>query len=153
MVEKQAGSHPAEHLDRDLRAVLPILTAQEETELTDIISEFPIEVVKEPETGVIMARALDCFDLEFNLGEVLVSTAEVSFDGNRAHATIMGASQNKALLAAAVSALVASNQSEALLKIMPIIENTMKRLLIAKAEEERLTAATKVEFESMTEEP
>jgi phosphonate C-P lyase system protein PhnG len=152
MAEKQSGGHSKAQLDRDLRAVLPILSAQEETDLTDIISQFSIEVAKEPETGLIMVRACDCFDLEFNLGEVLVTTAEVSCDGNRTHATIMGNNQNKALLAAAVGAMVNCNLTEALVKIAPIIETAMTRLSIAEAEEDRLTAATKVNFESMAEE-
>jgi phosphonate C-P lyase system protein PhnG len=118
----------------------------------DLLDDFSIEVVNAPESGLIMAHARDCFNVDFYLGEILVTTTEVECSGVRGHATIMGDEPLKAVLAAAVSAIVQGPQAEAFTELNPLIEACEQKYEHLRLQENQLTAATKVKFESMAKE-
>ena len=78
------------HIEHTLRTLLPVLEKKEIEELVRAVCEISVEIIKSPETGLIMVQASDCFDVDFYLGEILVTTAEVECFGTRGHATVMG---------------------------------------------------------------
>lgn len=139
-------------IEHTLRTLLPVLERKEIEELMKAVSEIPVEVIKSPETGLIMMQANDCFDVDFYLGEILVTTAEVECFSTRGHATIMGDEPLKAILAATVSAIVQSNKKKCLESLTPLLNNYTKRFARIRAQENLLTASTRVNFESMAEE-
>jgi phosphonate C-P lyase system protein PhnG len=152
MNSNKSNQSPSSAVGSDIRKVLSILSNDEVTELLDILADLPVEVVGEPETGLIMARARDCFDEDFNLGEILVTTAEAASNGVRAHATIMGGDLRKAVLVAAVDALLGSNHQKALEAFTSVLESPMQRFYEKREEELRLVAGTRVTFDSMAKE-
>ena len=139
-------------IEETLRTLLPVLEKEEAEELMAVISEIPAEVIKSPETGLIMVQAGDCFDVDFYLGEVLVTTAEVECFGTRGHATVMGDEPMKAVLAATVSAIVRSNNEKSLESFTSILDEYTKKFARMRKQEGLLTASTRVNFESMAEE-
>ena len=115
------------HIEHTLRTLLPVLEKNEVEQLLARLSDFPVEVIKAPETGLIMAHARDCFDVDFYLGELLVTTAEVECFGVRGHATIMGDEPLKAVLAATVNAIMRSPQANVLAELNPLFEAYMQK--------------------------
>jgi phosphonate C-P lyase system protein PhnG len=99
-----------------------------------------------------MVHARDCFDVDFYLGEVLVTTAEVECFGIRGHAKIMGDKPMMAVLAATVNALMRSRKAEISDELSQYLEIYLQRYRDLQQQESLLTAATKVNFESMSEE-
>jgi phosphonate C-P lyase system protein PhnG len=147
-----SNQSPLSTVGCDIREVLPILNNDEVAELLDILANLPVEVVGEPETGLIMARARDCFDEDFNLGEILVTTAEASSNSVHAHATIMGKDPRKAILVAAVDALLGGGHEKALSGFAMVLEGPMQKLYEKREQELRLAAGTRVTFDSMAKE-
>jgi phosphonate C-P lyase system protein PhnG len=139
-------------IEHTLRTLLPVLEKDEVNQLLEQLSNYPVEVIKEPETGLIMAHARDCFDVDFYLGELLATTAEVECFGVRGHATIMGDELLKAILAATVNAIMRSPQANTLTELSPLFEVYMQKFRHLRQQESQLTAATKVNFESMAKE-
>jgi phosphonate C-P lyase system protein PhnG len=139
-------------IEETLRTLLPVLEREEVEELMAIVSEIPAEVIKAPETGLIMVQASDCFDVDFYLGEILVTTAEVECFDKQGHATVMGDEPMKAVLAATVRAIVQSNKKKSLESLTPILDEYMKKFALIRKQEGLLTAFTRVNFESMAEE-
>jgi phosphonate C-P lyase system protein PhnG len=143
-------SHP---LETEFRELLPHLDPEQVQTLTRPFSDLNLQELKEPETGLVMLTALDCYQHPFHLGELLVTRAELAFDGIRAHATVMGDAAEKALLAAMLNAVLRHDLAEELSTGFreawpPIAADARSRI-----EEERMVAAsTKVAFENMAEE-
>lgn len=111
---------------------------------------FTIE--KAPQTGMIMYNVRDPFGTPFYLGEVLVTTAEVVFDGQQGFGVICGEHPEMALLLAAVEAVERSGKSGTLSDVRRLIArleqvNARRRELSSK-----VAAATKVRFDSMRKE-
>ncbi|MBU2512784.1 phosphonate C-P lyase system protein PhnG [bacterium] len=139
-------------IEEKLRTLMPILKPYEVDHLLMMLSKTPVEINKPPEHGLIMIQTQDCFGVDFYLGELLVTTAEVECCGVFGHATIMGKEPLKATLAATVNAIIRSPKSGELDKIKPHVECFMLRLNTQCQQERKLTAATKVNFESMADE-
>ncbi len=63
------------------------------------------ELVREPEVGMVMMRATDIVEgIPFNLGEVLVTQAEVEVGGKRGWFMVMGRNARRALDGAIIDA-------------------------------------------------
>jgi phosphonate C-P lyase system protein PhnG len=139
-------------IEEGLPSILSGMAAAEMEALTDILGSVPVRIVRGPETGVIMARACDCFDVEFCLGEVLVTTTEVDCDGIRGHATILGDEPMKSVIAATASAILKSTHQDCICDIRRFVEKYMKKVMEICHKEALLTAATRVRFDSMSEE-
>lgn len=153
MDEKQSKSvFCTDRFSEDFRCLLPELDNGQTEMLIDMLSELQIDIIKPPATGLIMINSRDCFDMDFHLGEILVTTAEVAVSGIQGHATVMGDEPAKALLAASVNAAIRSGQVEPLVSIAEKAEALKKDLVEKQRQETLLTAATKVHFESMAKE-
>lgn len=136
-----------------LRRLLPDMTDDELDKLIAVLPMEQIHVVSPPVTGLIMAKVRDCFDTDFFLGEVLVTRTEVRYGEYRARATIMGSRPKSSLVAAALDVLAMSGQSTVLERAVSACQPATARIRQREQLEARLTAATRVHFETMSEEP
>lgn len=102
------------------------------------------------QVGMVMARAKDCFDTEFFLGEILVAESYVEYHGNLGYGMIIGDSIDKAFIVAAYDAV---EDDEALRPIKAMIDNWIiqnsKYYLDSIRDEDRLFRSTRVRFEMM----
>lgn len=140
-------------LEDAFRASLQHLTAEECADLDAELASIETQPTEEPSTGLVMVTALDAFEQPFHLGEALVSTAEVAFDGVRGHATVMGDDTDRARLAAVVSAVVRHDDASDLLSgFATVFARCEARVRESLERERRLVASTRVAFESMSPE-
>jgi alpha-D-ribose 1-methylphosphonate 5-triphosphate synthase subunit PhnG len=105
-----------------------------------------------PRAGLVMVTVRDSFDTPFHLGEVLVSEAEVVFDGHSGYGAICGDEPERALLLAAVEAAERSGRSAVLDGIGEFIGTLGEKRNEERAVSSKLAAATEVRFESMKKE-
>lgn len=137
----------------EFRRLLPHISHTHTEELLGTFSSLELDRLDEPETGLVMITVNDCYQHPFHLGEMLVTRAEVLFDGIPAHATVMGDNAEKALLAATFNAVLRHPQAETLCESFhavwePIARTTEDRV----QEEQHVSATTRVAFENMAEE-
>ena len=114
------------------------------------LGEFRVQ--RAPRAGLVMVTVRDSFDTPFHLGEVLVSEAEVVFDGHSGYGAICGDEPERALLLAAVEAAERSGRSGVLGGIGEFIRKLEEKHGEERACSSRLAAATAVRFESMKKE-
>lgn len=133
-----------------------IATCDEATlvELADEVLEADpdLDVVQEPKPQLVMQRVVEPVESRpFNLGEVLVTAAEVRLDGAKGFAMVGGKAEHAALAGAVADAAVAGDRPEA-----PAIERALDEAVDAQAaDRERAWAKSKetaVEFETMEDE-
>jgi len=109
-------------------------------------------VERPPQAGMVMYSVRDSFGTPFYLGEVLITTAVVAFEGQEGRGDICGDHPEMALLLAAVEAVERGGKSG----ILNDIRNLIERLDQVNAERHTLSskiaAATKVRFDSMRKE-
>jgi phosphonate C-P lyase system protein PhnG len=132
-----------------LREVLPGMNAEEIKVLSAALPMDRVRVIRAPHTGLIMSKVRDCFDTEFFLGEVLVTRAEVEFEGQRGQATLMGDFPSAALLAAVLEALCLKGEAHYFESAHSICGPAMQRFAARQNQQSRLVAATRVNFKSM----
>ena len=114
-----------------------------------IIGDTEVEVIKKPTSGMIMMRFRDTAEkCVFNLGEVLVTGAEVKIDEELGYAMVMGRDPEAALAGAILDAAVESGHI-----LAPEIIDLLRNEEIRRKEELQKTwsevATTKVDFEVM----
>ncbi|KAF5415877.1 MAG: phosphonate C-P lyase system protein PhnG [Euryarchaeota archaeon] len=114
-----------------------------------ILADTAVEVIKKPVGGMIMMRFKDTAEkCVFNLGEVLVTEAEVRIDEELGYAMIMGKDPEAALAGAILDAAV-----EAEHPLTPEIIDLLISEEVRRKEELQKTwanvATTKVDFEVM----
>jgi alpha-D-ribose 1-methylphosphonate 5-triphosphate synthase subunit PhnG len=119
-------------------------------ELADaVLADLPVTVTRGPTVGLLAVRVEEPFErINFNFTEVTVSEAEVSANGQRGYAMVLGRQPEKALAGAILDAALecahpASDDIEALLRDALAAEDA--RL----AEEWSRVAPTRVNFEEM----
>lgn len=140
-------------LESDFRRLLPTLPVSQVQVLLDTVAHLDLDRMNEPETGLIMITANDCYQHPFHLGEMLVTRAEIEFDGIPAHATVMGDAAEAALLAATLNALLRHPNADELTQSFRERWPDIAREAQARIDEEQHVAATtNVAFESMAEE-
>jgi phosphonate C-P lyase system protein PhnG len=135
-----------------VREVLPEMKPEEIKALSAALPIADVNVIHEPRTGLIMAKVRDCFDSELFLGEVLVTRAEVEYEGHRGQATLMGEVPSAALLAAILEALRLNGDAHYFETVRSICRPAMQRFAAHRKEQSRLAAATRVNFQSMAAE-
>jgi alpha-D-ribose 1-methylphosphonate 5-triphosphate synthase subunit PhnG len=112
----------------------------------------PFEVLQEPRPQLVMQRVREPVEHRpFNLGEVVVTPAEVRVDGDRGFAMVPGKDERGALSGAVVDAAVAADHPITPEAAAALAEATAER----EAEREREWARsrhTTVEFEAMEDE-
>jgi alpha-D-ribose 1-methylphosphonate 5-triphosphate synthase subunit PhnG len=114
------------------------------------LGEFRVQ--QAPRLGLVMYTMRDPFDTPFHLGEVLVSEAEVGFDGQTGYGVVCGDEPERALLLAAVEAAERSGRTAILGGIGELLGQLAAKSADQKALASRLAAATGVRFESMKKE-
>jgi phosphonate C-P lyase system protein PhnG len=132
-----------------IREVLPEMNAEEIKVLSAALPIDRVRVIRAPHTGLIMAKVRDCFDTEFFLGEVLVTRAEVEYEGRRGQATLMGDLPSATLLAAVLEALCLNGDAHYFESAHSICRPAMQRLAARRKQQSRLVAATRINFKSM----
>jgi phosphonate C-P lyase system protein PhnG len=132
-----------------IREALPEMKPEEIKGLSAALPMDRVRVIREPHTGLIMAKARDCFDTEFYLGEVLVTRAEVEYEGQRGQATLMGELPAAALLAAVMEALRLKGDTRFFESANTLCRAAMQRFAARRKQQSRLVAATRVNFQSM----
>lgn len=114
-----------------------------------ILVDTTVEVIKKPSSGMIMMRFRDTAEkCVFNLGEVLVTEAEVKINEELGYAMVMGTDPEAALAGAILDAAVGSGHP-----LAPEIIDLLGREEVRRKEELQKTwsgvATTKVDFEVM----
>jgi len=116
------------------------------------IASLGVAVIRKPETGLLMMNVTDCFNTDFHLGEVLVTSAEVKLKGIKGWGMSMGDVGDRALLLACLDALSRCRESEFLLEFELLIRPWIEKAEAQQEKELKMAAATKVNFESMVTE-
>lgn len=119
------------------------------TGLSELLTGEKIEVIRTPQTGLLMAVARDPFATDFCLGEILVTEAESEYQGHRGYAMVMGDEPEKAMLTASLSAIFQSNNDALKTRIGQFLAPLASRLNKSAEWERRLLTKTLVSFESM----
>ncbi len=107
-----------------------------------------VKVIKQ-NTALVMMQAIDSVEKEiFNLGEVLVSEAEVEINGEMGYSQILGDDTEKALIGAILDAVCEIKHflKEKVIKMLNQEKIYYKK---EKAQEYAKIKSTKVEFEAM----
>ncbi len=108
-----------------------------------------MKVRQSPSIGLVMLRVKDSCDVEFCLGEVLVTEAEVEYRGCRGYGIATGDEPERAYLIASVDAIFQSGNIGAITEIRSIIVSQKKRIDRKLQREASLVADTKVSFETL----
>jgi alpha-D-ribose 1-methylphosphonate 5-triphosphate synthase subunit PhnG len=118
-------------------------------ELSELLSNEEIHVIRPPQTGLLMMVARDPFATDFCLGEILVTEAEAEYQDHRGYAMVMGDEPEKAMLTACVEAIFRGANNYLKTRIGQFLAPRASRLEGSAECERRLLAGTVVSFESM----
>ncbi|MEA3324814.1 MAG: phosphonate C-P lyase system protein PhnG [Euryarchaeota archaeon] len=114
-----------------------------------ILADTTVEVIKKPSSGMIMMRFRDTAEKYiFNLGEVLVTEAEVRIGSELGYAMVMGRGPEAALAGAILDAAVESGHLLAP-EIIDLLKGEEGRLKEELQKTWAEVATTKVDFEVM----
>lgn len=144
---------PANDGQEKRRRTMELLAKAEDAALLaawDCVADKPdITRVRGPETGLIMLRGrIGGGGSPFNLGEATVTRATIRLaTGEIGHGQALGLSHRKAELAAIFDALAQRPERQA--EVDALLAGIESRLAEADAEQQRQTAATKVDFFTM----
>ncbi|WP_254761720.1 phosphonate C-P lyase system protein PhnG [Natrinema marinum] len=109
----------------------------------------PLSVRQEPRPQLLMQRVREPVERRpFNLGEVLVTPAEVELEGTRGFAMVAGKRERAALSGAIVDAAVAAGREETP-AIVAALEDVATRQREQRRREWARSKHTAVEFETM----
>jgi alpha-D-ribose 1-methylphosphonate 5-triphosphate synthase subunit PhnG len=136
--------------------VIPVdvlLKTDEEVDrkILQILPAASFSIRREPTTGLVMMTVTDGVGMDFHLGEVLVTEAEVEYEGKIGYAMVVGNNPVKALARAGVSAIMESGDSLYKARLYKYLVREAKKICKKERIAEALTASTKVNFESMTQ--
>ncbi|SEA28188.1 alpha-D-ribose 1-methylphosphonate 5-triphosphate synthase subunit PhnG [Desulfuromusa kysingii] len=118
-------------------------------ELLELAETAPINIISTPKAGLSMMHVLDAFDSEFLLGEVLVSSAEVTLDGKRGFGMVTGDEPERSLARACAEVLLAGDNELLKSRVQKLLASEQQNLHEQRRSEEKLIAGTKVSFELM----
>lgn len=130
--------------------LLEILSEADEEKISSLLDLVPpeTEAVGAPREGAILATVREGLGTRFHVGEVLVSSCRVVLDGAEGWAMVLGGDPRRAVVGAAREALFRSRPDSVELSAMDAIVDQVRRDILARrAEEARLTASTRVEFD------
>jgi len=120
--------------------------------LLEAISAQGAEIIKEPETGLVMMNTRDCFNTEFHLGEVLVTQAEVRISGQRGWGMIMGDDGERALLLAGLDVILRLSVDSFASEVRTELGKWLLQAEAALVGERQRAATTRVNFQTMATE-
>lgn len=137
------------NLPADLCSIIMKMDKGSGKTLLGLIGDEELAMVKEPETGLLMMTVRDSFDVDFYLGEVLVSTAEVQYRGKTGYAMLMGDEPERALMAASIEAILQTNNDDLKEQLRRFMAEEGEKIKAVQEKEDALAAKTIVSFESM----
>jgi len=118
-------------------------------ELLELAEKAPIHIISTPKAGLSMMHVLDAFDSEFLLGEVLISSAEVTLDGKRGFGMVTGDEPERSLARACAEVLLQGADELLKNRVQKLLEREQQNLVDHRRYEEKLIAGTKVTFDLM----
>jgi len=113
--------------------------------LLEMLAETTVSVRTQPRTGLVMMSVTDATGEDFHLGEVLVTEAEAEFEGHAGYAAILGNQPGKALIRAALSAILHKTA------FCEFLAREAEKIRETENQAEALVASTTVHFEKMTQ--
>ena len=116
------------------------------------ISALNFQILKEPETGLVMQTVSDCFNTDFHLGEILVTVAEIMLEDRRGWGMVMGDNGDRATLAACLDVILSSDDIAMRGEVELELSEWLEQAAEVADQEARLYGITRVNFESMAEE-
>jgi phosphonate C-P lyase system protein PhnG len=117
--------------------------------LLGLVAGEEIAIVRGPLTGLVTMSALDSFEADFYLGDVLVTEVEVDYAGCRGYGMVIGDDAERALARASVEAIGASPNRILQERVNRFLHAEAKKLESRKKKEASLIARTRVDFETM----
>jgi len=115
------------------------------------IKTYPINIIEEKTTGMVMMETIDCFGNPFYLGEVLATAVEVVYDSVRGYGMLIGSDANKPFILAALDASLQAEDKTLFEKIIKAIEAKKDEYEDQRTKERILVESTKVRFGLMVE--
>jgi alpha-D-ribose 1-methylphosphonate 5-triphosphate synthase subunit PhnG len=113
----------------------------------EVAGQLPVQVLKAPAPAMVMVRHTDPLEnTAFYLGEVYVTECEVDVDGRLGYGCVLGSSEERALCAAIVDAVVGSGHPFAD-RLQAALEQERARLAAERQGEARALGGTRVDFE------
>ena len=125
-----------------------LLKTDEEVDrkILQILPAASFSIRREPTTGLVMMTVTDGVGMDFHLGEVLVTEAEVEYEGKIGYAMVVGNNPVKALARASVSAIIESGDSLYKRRLYKYLVREAKKIRKKESIAEALSASTKVNF-------
>lgn len=120
--------------------------------LLEKVGELDVEILQQPETGLVMMNVFDCFQTEFHLGEILATRAVVTINHCKGWGMIMGDTGDKALLLACLDALQKLEETPLHRELVYDLTYWLDKSLNEQTDQLKRAAATRVSFESMANE-
>ncbi|MFH1080868.1 MAG: phosphonate C-P lyase system protein PhnG [Pseudomonadota bacterium] len=118
--------------------------------ILQLLAEASVAIRREPATGLVMMTVADGVGTDFHLGEVLVTEAEVEYEGKIGYGMVVGNNPEKAVVRAGVSAMMESADSPYKARLYKYLVREARKISAKERITEALSASTKVNFESMT---
>ena len=136
----------------ELRRALALTSDAAIRRMLERISALNFQILKEPETGLVMQTVSDCFNTDFHLGEILVTVAEVMLEDRRGWGMVMGDNGDRATLAACLDVILSSDDIAMRGEVELELSEWLEQAAEVADQEARLYGITRVNFESMAEE-
>ena len=119
-------------------------------ELLALLVTEEIQITRPPRSGLIMMTVKDSLAVDFHLGEVLTTEAEVLLGGERGYGMVIGEEPRKALTRAAADALIRCGRPALLCRqVNDCLEKALQRQVAKYAADAALVASTRVNFDLM----
>jgi alpha-D-ribose 1-methylphosphonate 5-triphosphate synthase subunit PhnG len=122
---------------------------REVDELLDLLVTEEIQITRPPRVGLIMMTVKDSLAVDFHLGEVLTTEAEVLLGGERGYGLIIGEEPRKALARAAAALLRGGRPALLCRQVNDCLNRARQRQATRHAADAALVASTRVNFDLM----
>ncbi len=132
-------------------AILQFIDSTEAERLALIVKKFPVKIIHEKNTGMIMMQTIDSFGNPFYTGEVLATSSEVEYKSVRGYGMLAGSDGNKSLVLAVIDASLQAKDEYVLGEIQPMMEEKKQEMERKTRHEKIFIESTKVQFGLMAE--
>lgn len=133
----------------DFRSIIIDMDDKRVKYLKRIFNKKPVKVIREPATGLVMMAVRDTFNVDFYLGEVLVTEAEVEYEGIRGYGMVIGEKPEKAFILAIIDAVFQGKNEilkKRLVRFLAVEKDINEKKLKL---QESLIEKTRVDFQLM----
>jgi phosphonate C-P lyase system protein PhnG len=133
--------------------VFEILMQAEAADITELANRLrtsiPHDVIKTPKQELVMFEMEESVQkIDFNVGEVLVTSAEVRVDDVIGYSMVMDIDEQKALDCALLMGVYEARRPEGR-AVEDLVENLNRNMTMRMREEREIVSSTRVEFEVM----